>query len=92
MLLNSFLGSSVLSQEDAILISILILNPRPSQAQGEAVREACGCYDYRASQQSLVPKKGMKGLGSDKEKKYVEEKMGRAHEGRDSSEEEPHGG
>lgn len=66
--LNSFLGSSVLSQEDAIFIAVLILNPRPSQAQGEAVREACGCYDYRASQQSLVPKKGKEGLGSYKEK------------------------
>lgn len=82
MSLNSFLGSSVLSKEDAIFISVLILNPRPSRAQGEAVRKACGCYDYRASQQSLVPKKGEEGLGSDKEE-YVQEETGRSYEGRE---------
>lgn len=76
--LNRFMGSSVLSQEDTILISVLILNPGPSQAQGEA----CGCYDYGASQQSLVPKKDERGLGSDKGKEYVEEEMGKACEGR----------
>ena len=80
--MDSFLGSSVLSQGDAILLCVLTLNPRPSQAQGEAAREACGCYDYRASQQSLVPKKGERGLGSDKKRECAKEETGRAYEGR----------
>lgn len=44
--------------------------------------EACGCYDYRASQHNLVPKKGEGGLRSDEEKEYIEEEVGRAFEGR----------
>lgn len=51
--------------------SSLTLDPRPSQAQGEAAREPCGCYDYRASQQNLVPKKGKRALGSDEQREYT---------------------
>ena len=36
----AFWGFLFSHQEDAVLISVLTLNPRPSQAQGEAVRES----------------------------------------------------
>lgn len=77
----AFWGFLFSHQEDAVLISVLTVNPRPSQAQGEAVREPCSCYDYRASQQSLVPKKGKRGLGSDKERSTLKKKWA-AYEGR----------